>query len=128
MTLDHSFWLQPGLSVKISPETFIKFDGSDRITIQNIRSEQSIRIQPDILLVFWNILDWTPMSEVLAPWPPADQEKIMDHFQRMHEAKVLLNSLDKPAETNNSENLLPDLLCKNLHFNLENHVVIPTSH
>jgi hypothetical protein len=69
----------PAVKVKLHADTYIKFDGSDHIVIQNAFSESAVRIKYDILLVIYELVNWKALEELLAPWPEGDQKKIIDY-------------------------------------------------
>lgn len=109
----------PDTRVKINPETYIKFDGSDHVMMQNIYGDQGIRIKYDIMLILYDMVDWKKIGDIIEPWPPDDQEKIMDHLEMLAEGRVIIDDESAPAEV--AESGLSDNLGHNIHINVENH-------
>jgi protein arginine N-methyltransferase 1 len=111
---------QPGLQMKVNPDTYVKFEGlDDWVTLQNIASEQAVRIKSDILLVMWEMVRWRSLQEILAPWPPEDQEKLRHHFEMMLNAKILIT--EEGQATVQNESGLAAHLGNKVHINVENH-------
>ncbi|MBY0402812.1 MAG: methyltransferase domain-containing protein [Cyanobacteria bacterium] len=106
--------------VKIKSDTYIQFDGTDHVYLKNVVSEDAIRIKYDILLILYDIVTWSTIGDLIEPWPPDDQLKIMDTLEKLYEGKVIL--VDDQGETEVSgENKLPDTLGNHIHINVENH-------
>lgn len=109
----------PATRVRINTDTYIKFDGSDQLTMQNIYSERGMRIKYDIMLILYEMINWTTVGELIAPWPPDDQEKIMDHLAMLAESKIIIDEtsgVEAPSESGLSE-----FLGNKIHINVENH-------
>lgn len=107
------------LKVKISPETYIKFDGTDQLVLKNIHSQEGISIKYDIMLILYELVEWRSVGELIAPWPPDDQQKIIEHLAMLESQHVVMtsdsDSLPMP------ESGLSEHLGKNIHINVENH-------
>ncbi len=110
----------PDLKVKINPDTYIKFDGSDKVMLQNVGGEQGITIKYDILLILYDLVDWKSIGDLIEPWPFNDQEKIIEHLSMLSESKIILDS-DSPEPVERSESGLSEFLGSKIHINVENH-------
>lgn len=114
------------LQIRINPDTYLRFDGSDHISISNIACEHALRMKPDILLVLWDMVQWKSVAELLAPWPETDQMKILEYLEKLHHYKIIATAADNPA---NFPAVLPESgisgkVGAKIHFNLENHHVM----
>ncbi|HEY9687432.1 MAG TPA: 50S ribosomal protein L11 methyltransferase [Coleofasciculaceae cyanobacterium] len=109
----------PATRVKINSETYIKFDGSEHLLMKNIHSEDGISIKYDIMLILYEMIDWKTVGELTAPWPPGDQEKIIQHLEMLHSRHVVITDESEAATVNESG--LSEHLGKNIHINVENH-------
>jgi len=109
----------PATRVKINSETYIKFDGTESILIRNIQSEDGVGIKYDILLILYEMVDWVTVGDVIAPWPPGDQEKIMDHLDMLASRHIVITSEEDAVQINESG--LSEHLGRNIHINVENH-------
>ncbi len=109
----------PNTRVRINPDTYIKFDGSDKIVLQNILSDQGLSIKYDILLILYDLVNWQSVGELIAPWPPVDQEKILEHLEKLHAGKIIAH--DGEESTSLSESGLSTHLGSGIHINAENH-------
>ncbi|MCE3234888.1 MAG: hypothetical protein K0Q50_1068 [Vampirovibrio sp.] len=107
------------LQVKISPETYIKFDGSEQLVLKNIHSEEGISIKYDIMLILYELVDWRSVGELIAPWPPDDQEKIIEHLGMLESQHIIMTSDAESMPL--PESGLSAHLGKNIHINVENH-------
>lgn len=117
--------------VKISPETYIRFDGSKDILLSNVYGDgQALQIQADILLILWDIAEFKPIGTILDNWPdPSDHPKIIDHLYNLYTVNVVMVDVEDTSETLSPLGArLPDKLHANLHFNPENHVVMLKDH
>jgi SAM-dependent methyltransferase len=121
------------LQVRLCRDTFVKFDGTERVVLQNILSEQAIRIQPDILLILWDLVAWKTVGELVSPWPPEDQEKIVQHLGMLHEASIVETRDDAQQRAAQQDNATGSALAEsglaahvggNVHINLDNHHVM----
>lgn len=114
-----SVFQNPATRVKINPETYIKFDGSESILLKNIYSEDGVSIKYDILLILYEMVQWTTIAEILAPWPPDDQQKIVQHLEMLASRHIVIcNETDAVVLP---ESGLSAHLGKNIHINVENH-------
>ncbi len=109
----------PNTRVKINPETYIKFDGTEFLLMKNIHSEDGISIKYDIMLILYDLIDWKRIGELVEPWPPDDQEKIMNHLEMMASKSIVITEDDAPAEVAASG--LSAHLGSGIHINVENH-------
>lgn len=110
---------EPTTRVKISPDSYVQFDGSDHVFVRNIQHPEALRIKYDILLILYDMVDWKSVGEVLAPWPPDDQVKIVQSLDRLYEGKIIVT--DESELQAKSESGLPEHLGSNIHINIENH-------
>jgi predicted RNA methylase len=107
------------LQVKINAETYVKFDGTDQLLLKNIHSQEGISIKYDIMLILYELIDWKSVGELIAPWPPEDQEKIIEHLAMLDSQHVIITSDEDHLPV--SESGLSANLGKNIHINVENH-------
>jgi hypothetical protein len=123
---DDSIFRQFHHRVRINPESYIKFDGTDHVFLQNILSPEGVRIQPDILLILWDLINWKSIGDLIAPWPQSDQEKIIGHLAMLHQSKfILLDGPEGPeAVASSGESGLSPHLGSKVHINLDNHHVM----
>lgn len=105
--------------VKINSETYLKFDGTDHILLKNIHSQESISIKYDIMLILYELIQWKTVGELIAPWPPEDQEKIIQHLDMLASQHVVITSESEQAIV--PESGLSEHLGKSIHINVENH-------
>jgi SAM-dependent methyltransferase len=109
----------PTTRVRINPETYIKFDGTETLMLKNIHSEDGVSIKYDILLILYEMVRWITIAEVLAPWPPDDQEKIVQHLEMLASRHIVIT--DEADVATVSESGLSEHLGKGIHINVENH-------
>jgi SAM-dependent methyltransferase len=109
----------PATRVRINPETYIKFDGSEHIILRNIHAEDGISIKYDIMLILYELVDWKTVGELIAPWPPMDQEKIIEHLGMLHSRHIVVT--DESEMVSLPESGLSEKLGTNIHINVENH-------
>ena len=114
-----SVFQNPGTRVKINPETYIKFDGSENILLKNIYSEDGVSIKYDILLILYEMVTWTTIADLLMPWPPDDQQKIVQHLEMLASRHIVICSEAEVFVL--PESGLSAHLGKNIHINVENH-------
>lgn len=88
-TLLQKLATQPKLAIKLRSESYVKFDGTEMVTLQNAFCDQALRIKYDILLIVYELIDWKPIQELIAPWPPDDQQKILNYLQMFYEAQLI---------------------------------------
>ena len=105
--------------VRINPETYIKFDGSEFLLMKNIHSEDGVSIKYDIMLILYSMINWTTVGELIKDWPPDDQEKIMDHLEMMASKSIVVTQDSDVQEV--SESGLSAHLGTGIHINVENH-------
>lgn len=109
----------PSTQVKINPETYIKFDGTELLLLKNIHADEGISVKFDIMLILYELVSWKTVGELIEPWPPSDQEKIMEHLAMLSAKHIVITS-DSEAKPV-SESGLSEHLGKNIHINVENH-------
>lgn len=109
----------PATRVKINPETYIKFDGTEHLLMKNIHSQDGVSIKYDIMLILYELIDWKSVGELIAPWPPDDQEKIINHLEMLLSRNIVITSEADAATL--SESGLSEHLGRNIHINVENH-------
>lgn len=107
------------LKVKINAETYLKFDGTDHILLKNIHSTDGLSLKFDIMLILYELVDWKTVGELIAPWPPGDQQKIVEYLAMLEAQHILIVS-DTEAKPI-AESGLSAHLGKNIHINVENH-------
>lgn len=105
--------------VRINPETYLKFDGTDHVVLRNIHAEDGVSIKHDIMLILYELVDWKTVGELVAPWPPGDQKKIMEHLEMLHSRQIVITS--ETEMTQLPESGLSSKLGSNIHINVENH-------
>jgi len=106
--------------IKIKPDTFIKFDGSEHVLLQNIACADGVRIKYDIMLILYELVDWKNVGDLIAPWPPDDQEKILDHLEMMGRSDILIEENELESSDDSESGLSPHLGSR-IHINVENH-------
>lgn len=104
--------------VRINPETLMRFEEGDMVTLQHPQAEQSVRIKYDIMLILYPMVNWVTVGELCEGWPPDDQEKIKDHLQMLYQSRIIVTSEEELAEPPPSS--LPPSL-GNVTINIENH-------
>lgn len=107
------------LKIKVNSETYVKFDGTDHIMIKNAQSSDGLSLKYDIMLILYEIMEWRSVGELIEPWPPDDQQKIIEHLAVLENQNIIIAS-DTAAQPTN-ESGLSDHLGKNIHINVENH-------
>lgn len=105
--------------VRINPETFLKFEDGENVILQNIASEQSVRIKYDILLILYPMTHWITVGELCEGWPPEDQQKIKEHLEMLYQAKIVVTEEAEIPEKPQSS--LPAHLGNEININIENH-------
>jgi SAM-dependent methyltransferase len=105
--------------IKINPETYIKFDGTETLLIRNIQNEDGVGIKYDILLVLYEMVNWITVGDLIAPWPLDDQDKIMTHLEMLASRNIIVTSQEEVATVNESG--LSEHLGRAIHINVENH-------
>jgi SAM-dependent methyltransferase len=105
--------------VSINPETYIKFDGSEHLVMRNIASEDGISIKYDIMLILYELVHWKTVGELIAPWPPGDQQKIIEHLEMLYSRNIVITDESEAALL--PESGLSEHLGRNIHINVENH-------
>jgi predicted RNA methylase len=112
----------PAVRVRINPETVMRFEDSQWVTLQNIACSEAVRIQSDIMLVLYPMTQWITVGELCESWPPDDQVKIMDHLAMLYKGQVIITEEDQmPGESPSS---LPVHLGGKITINVENHHVM----
>lgn len=109
----------PETQIRINPDTYIQFDGTDHVFLRNVMCEEAIRIKYDIILILYDLVDWCTVANLIAPWPPDDQEKIMETLEKLYQGKVII--CDESEIEVKSESGLPKTLGSHIHINVENH-------
>jgi len=109
----------PSTRIRINPETYLKFDGTDHVLLRNIHAEDGISIKYDIMLILYEMVEWKTVGELIAPWPPGDQEKIMEHLEMLHSRHIIITSESEMVQM--PESGITSKLGSNIHINVENH-------
>jgi SAM-dependent methyltransferase len=117
--MSQSPFQDPATRVKINPETYVKFDGSDQLLLKNIHSQDGISVKYDIMLILYELIDWKTVGELIAPWPPDDQEKIKSHLDMLASRHIVITNEADAATL--SESGLSEHLGRHIHINVENH-------
>lgn len=110
---------QPGTRLKIKPESYIHFDGTEFIYLRNVMCEDSLRIKYDILLILIELVNWITVADLIDPWPPDDQEKIMKYLEQMYQAKILMFPEDEQGV--GDVDVVTKGMGSHIHINVENH-------
>lgn len=105
--------------VKLNPETYFKYDGGEQILLKNIHSEEGLSIKYDIMLILYELIHWKSVGELIAPWPPGDQQKIIEHLDMLYGSKIVITDAAESATV--AESGLSEHLGKAIHINVENH-------
>ncbi len=105
--------------VKLNPETYFKYDGSEHLLLRNIQSEEGMSVKYDIMLILYELIHWKSVGELIEPWPEGDQIKIMEHLEMLHASHVVITSDAESTESNESG--LSEHLGTGIHINVENH-------
>ena len=69
-----AFIRNPEVRVRMNPDTYLRFDGTDKVYIQNVHCMEGVSIKYDILLILYELVEWKTIAELIEPWPPGDQE------------------------------------------------------
>ncbi|MGE0200701.1 MAG: 50S ribosomal protein L11 methyltransferase [Candidatus Melainabacteria bacterium] len=120
---DHS------LKIRINPDTYLRFDGTRHVTMQNIHSPEAMTVLYDIMLILYEMVDWITVGDLIAPWPPADQQKILNHLEMLDHARIIVDQHavgDEDVEV--SESGLSQFLGSKIHINVENHHAMLRDH
>lgn len=112
--------------VRINPETYLKFDGTEHLMLRNVHAEDGVSIRYDIMLILYELVDWKTVGDLIAPWPPGDQEKIIEHLGMLHSRHIVVTDETEMAEI--SESGLSENLGKSIHINVENHHAMLRDH
>jgi 2-polyprenyl-3-methyl-5-hydroxy-6-metoxy-1,4-benzoquinol methylase len=109
----------PATRVRINPETYLKFDGTEMVMLQNVHSPDAFRIKYDIMLILFSIVDWATVGELIEPWPPDDQQKIIQHLNTLYQTKVIV--VDEGEIKDLGESGMSSALGADVYINAENH-------
>ncbi len=108
--------------VRINPETYLKFEEGDMVTLQNSLAENSVRIKYDIMLILYPMMNWVTVGELCEGWPPDDQLKIKQHLDMLYQSKIIVT--DESELKERPESNLPVKLGNQITINVENHHVM----
>ncbi len=114
-----SIFHNPLTRVRLNSETYIKFDGTENLLMKNLHSQDGISIKYDIMLILYELIDWKTVGELVEPWPPDDQRKIIDHLEMLLSRSIVITDENDAAKL--PESGLAEHLGKNIHINVENH-------
>jgi precorrin-6B methylase 2 len=81
--------LHPGCNIRLAPDTYCRFDGSQEVTLQSAFCDQALRIKFDILLILYELIQWKDYQSLIDPWPEPDQVKIKQYLQMFYDAQML---------------------------------------
>lgn len=110
----------PTTMVRINPETYLKFEDTDMVTLQHATANSSVRIKYDIMLILYPMMNWITVGDLCEGWPPDDQQKIKEHLAMLHKAHIVVTEESELAQTAPSS--LPEELGNSVTINVENHV------
>ncbi|MCA9807229.1 MAG: 50S ribosomal protein L11 methyltransferase [Cyanobacteria bacterium HKST-UBA06] len=110
----------PETRLRINPETYLKFEDGEMVTMQHLLANASVRIKYDIMLILYPMVNWVTVAELCEGWPPEDQAKIKEHLAMMYKAKLVVTDESEIATA--SQSGLPKRLGDNITINIENHV------
>ena len=82
------FIRNPETRLRMNPDTYLRFDGTDKVYIQNVHCMEGVSIKYDILLILYELVEWKTTAELIEPWPPDDQEKILDYMEMFYKDKI----------------------------------------
>lgn len=119
----------PATRIKINPETYIRFEGDKYVLLGNVHSDdkQGMRVQSDILLVLWDVVDWKTMGDIFRAWQdPSDHQKIMNYMQQFYDLSIIIT--DESEEPGLKDEIPSDDLASQQHFNVENHLLMLQDH
>lgn len=105
--------------VKLNPETYLKYDGGEHILLKNIHSEEGLSIKYDIMLILYELIHWKSVGELVEPWPPGDQQKIIEHLEMLYASRIIITEAAESAYL--PESGLSEHLGNKIHINVENH-------
>lgn len=105
--------------IKLNPETYIKYDGGEHILLKNIHSEEGLSIKYDIMLILYELVHWKTVGELIEPWPPDDQQKIIEHLDMLYTSSIIITENTEAASL--PESGLSEHLGNKIHINVENH-------
>lgn len=114
----------PDLRVRMNPDTYIKFDGSEHVMIQNVYCDQAVRIKYDIMLILYELVAGQRIADLLAPWPKEDQQKIIQYLGMFHDAQIILCDDEQTPQpvAKLGEGAAKELPKSKVHINVENHL------
>ncbi len=108
--------------VRINPETYLKFEDGELVTLQNRFSDKTIEIKYDIMLILYPMVNWITVGELCEGWPPEDQQKIKEHLDMLYQSRIVVTSeAELPQKTPSN---LPENLGNAVRINVENHHVM----
>ena len=113
-----SIFHNPATRVRLNPDTYLRVDGTDKLFIQNVHCKEGVSIKYDILLILYELFEWKTVGELVAPWPPPDQEKIIHSLGMLHQDKIVITS---ETERTSSESGLSEHLGSRIVIDVENH-------
>ena len=114
-----SIFDNPATRIHINPETYMKFDGTEMVMLQNVHSADAFRIKYDIMLILFSLMEWTTVGELIDPWPPDDQQKIIQHLNTLYQTKVIVVGEDEIKDL--GESGISPALGADVYINAENH-------
>lgn len=112
----------PDTRVRINPETYLKFEDGDDVTLQNLLGEQSIRIKYDIMLILYPMVNWVTVGELCEGWPEPDQDKIKSHLAMLYDSHIIVT--DESELKERPPGNLPEQFGNKITINIENHHVM----
>ena len=112
------FIRNPETRLRMNPDTYLRFDGTDKVYIQNVHCMEGVSIKYDILLILYELVEWKTTAELIEPWPPDDQEKILDYMEMFYKDKIIITS---EGEVEESESGLSEHLGSRVIIDVENH-------
>ena len=110
----------PNTRVRINPETYMKFEDGEMVTLHNLAADTSaVRIKYDIMLILYPMVNWTTVGELVREWPEDDQALIISHLDMLHKAHIVITHESEQAES--TEGNVPKNIGNTVIINVENH-------
>lgn len=110
----------PSTRVRINPETYMKFEDGEMVTLHNLAADTSaVRIKYDIMLILYPMVHWTTVGELIKEWPEDDQALIISHLDMLHKAHIVITHESEQAVS--TEGNVPKNIGNTVIINVENH-------
>lgn len=109
----------PQTRIRINPKTKMTFESDNHVLLDHPLSDTGVQIQSDIMLVLYNMTDWTTVEALCEGWPPDDQAKIKAHLNMLFKSKVVIT--DESQMAGSSLSLLPQNFGEAIQIHIESH-------